>query len=86
MLFLSLSNISILCSIRINLVNTLASPVNDNNAGEGAETEHPEPEKDVNLLVEDVKRQDAERVMLLKFPACPKFMECTLCQPEENQV
>ena len=84
MLFLSLSNISILCSI--NLVNNLASPVNDNNAGEGAETEHPEPEKDVNLLVEDVKRQDAECVMLLKFPACPKFMECTLCQPEENQV
>ena len=57
--FLSLSNISILSSIRINLVNNLASPVNDNNASEGAETEHPEPEKDVDLLVHHIQGEDA---------------------------
>ena len=70
-----------MCSI--NRVNDPASPVHDNNAGEGAETKHPEPEKDVDLLVEDVERQDAERIMLLQLPACSKLVECALCQPEE---
>ena len=70
----------------IRLFKSSYLPVDHDHAGEGAEGEHPEPEEDVDLLVEDVKRQDAERVMLLKFPACPKFMECTLCQPEENQI
>ena len=59
------------------------SPVYHHNTGKGAQTQHPEPEEDVDLLVEDVEWQDAERIMLLQLPACPKLVECALCQPEE---
>ena len=42
--------------------------VDDNQGSEGAQDEHPEPEEDVDLLVEDVDGQDAERVVLLQLP------------------
>ncbi len=41
------------------------SPVENNDGGEGSEAEHPEPEEDVDFLVEDVEREDAQRVVLL---------------------
>ena len=55
--------------------------VDDDQGSEGAKDEHPEPEEDVNLLVEDVDRQDAERVVLLQLPRGAKFVESALCQP-----
>ena len=55
--------------------------VDDDQGGEGAKDEHPEPEEDVDLLVEDVNRQDAEGIVLLQLPRGPKLVKCTLCQP-----
>jgi hypothetical protein len=53
-------------------------PVNNDNRGEAGEAEHPEPEEDVDLLVEDVEGEDAEGVMLLQLTRRPKFMESAL--------
>ena len=58
--------------------------VDDNEGSEGAEDEHPEPEEDVDLLVEDVDRQDAERVVLLQLPGGAKLVKSALCQPSFN--
>ena len=66
------------------LLITLLSPVHHNYASEGAKAEHPEPEENVDFLVEDVERQDAECVVLLQLPTRPKLVECTLRQPGEN--
>ena len=55
--------------------------VDDNEGGESAEDEHPEPEEDVDLLIEDVDRQDAERVVLLQLPGGAKLVKSALCQP-----
>ena len=55
--------------------------VDNNQGGEGAKDEHPEPEEDVDLLIEDVDRQDAERVVLLQLPRGAKFVKSALCQP-----
>ena len=55
--------------------------VDDDQGSEGAKDEHPEPEEDVDLFIEDVDRQDAERVVLLQLPRGAKFVESALCQP-----
>ena len=55
--------------------------VDDDQGSEGAKDEHPEPEEDVDLLVEDVDGQDAERVVLLQLPGWAKFVKSALCQP-----
>ena len=59
----------------------MSPPVEHHERGERAEEEHPEPEEDVDLLVEDVDRQNAERVVLLQLPRGAKFVESALCQP-----
>ena len=53
-------------------------PVKNHNGGEGGEAEHPEPEEDVDLLVEDVEREDAEGVMLLQLARGPELVESAL--------
>ena len=53
-------------------------PVENHDGGESDEPEHPEPEEDVDLLVEDVERQDAERVVLLQLPRAPELVESAL--------
>jgi hypothetical protein len=53
-------------------------PVENNDGGEGSETEHPEPEEDVDLLVEDVEREDAQRVVLLQLTRGPELVESAL--------
>ena len=65
----------------IRLLKSSYLPVDDDHAGEGAEGEHPEPEEDVDLLVEDVEGQDAERVVLLQLAARPELVEGALRQP-----
>ena len=65
----------------IRLLKSSYLPVDDDHAGEGAEGEHPEPEEDVDLLVEDVEGQDAERVVFLQLAARPELVEGALRQP-----
>ena len=62
-----------------------SQPVDDHESGECPQDEHPEPEEDVDLLVEDVDRQDAEGVVLLKLPRRAKFVKCALCQSEDKK-
>jgi hypothetical protein len=54
------------------------SPVENNDGGEGSEAEHPEPEEDVDLLVEDVEWEDAQRVVLLQLTRGPELVESAL--------
>ena len=42
-----------------------AEPVDHHQGGEAGQAQHPEPEEDVDLLVEDVEWKDTESVMLL---------------------
>ena len=60
-------------------------PVDDDQGGQDPQQQEPEPEEDVDLLVEDVDRQDAEGVVLLKFPRRAKFVKCALCQSEDKK-
>lgn len=45
--------------------------------------EEPEPDEDVRLLIDDVERQDAERVVLLDRPGCTVLVEDALGDPRE---
>ena len=56
-------------------------PVEHDNSGERGEAQHPEPQEDVDLLVEYVEGQDAQRVMLLQLTRATKLVEGALCQP-----
>ncbi len=56
----------------------MSTPVKDYDRGEGSEAEHPEPEEDVDLLVEDVEGKDAESVVLLQLPGGPELVESAL--------
>ena len=40
--------------------------------------DEPEPEEDVDLLVDDVEREDAQTVELLHRPGRTKLVECAL--------
>ena len=42
-------------------------PVDEDQAGDNGQEDHPEPQEDVDLLVDDVQRQDAQRVVLLNL-------------------
>jgi len=56
----------------------VSSPVEDNNGGEGSEAEHPEPEEDVDLLVEDIEWEDAKGVVLLQLTRGTELVESAL--------
>ena len=51
-------------------------------SGFGIENVHdhdlPKPKEDVDFLVDDVERKQAERVVLLNFPGRPKLVERAL--------
>jgi len=53
-------------------------PVDEPDARDGGEKYKPEVEKHVDLLVDDVKWENAEGVMLLKGPRWTKLLECAL--------
>ena len=52
-------------------------------AGDGEEVE-PEPEEDVHLLVDDVDRQNAHRIVALHVTGGTVSVECTLGQAGEH--
>ena len=61
-------------------------PVQYNYCGEGGQAQHPEPEKDVNLFIEDVEREDAKSVMLLQLSRTTKLVKSALGQPNVNTI
>ena len=46
-------------------------------SGDGQDDE-PEPEEDIDLLVDDVEGEDAEPIKLLHRPGRTKLVECAL--------
>ena len=52
--------------------------VPDLNAGDDGDNDEPEPEEDVDLLVDDVERQHAERVKLLDGTRGTELVELAL--------
>ena len=52
--------------------------VEEEDAGDGGDHDEPEPEEDVDLLVDDVQRQDTESVMSLSGAAGTKLVKTAL--------
>merc|ERR1719461_952440 len=50
--------------------------------GDEGKEDEPEPEEDVDLLVDDVEREDTETVFCLHRSRRTEFIECTLCDLE----
>lgn len=44
----------------------------------------PEPQENINLLIQDVQREDAQGIMLLDSSWSSKLVECTLSYAREN--
>ena len=55
---------------------------NNHQARQACQYQHPEPEEDVDLLIEDVQWQYAEGVVFLQFSRGAEFMKSTFRQPE----
>ena len=49
--------------------------VDEEDAGDGGDDDEPEPEEDVDLLVDDVEGQNAETVMPFRGAAWPELVE-----------
>ena len=71
--------------LKLNIISPhsilILVPVNNNNGRQSDKQEHPEPEEDVDLLVEDVEGEDAKGVVLLEVARAPELVESALCQP-----
>jgi len=52
-----------------------AKTVDHHEGGEAGEAQHPEPEEDVDLLVEDVEWEDTKSVMFLQLPRGAELVE-----------
>ena len=52
--------------------------VDEEDAGDGGHNDEPEPEEDVDLLVNDVEGQHAQAVMSLRRPTRPELVEAAL--------
>ena len=59
-------------------------PVDNDQEAENAEENEPKPEKDVNLLVDDVERQEAKRVVLLHLARGAELVERALGHAREH--
>ena len=59
-------------------------PVNADQSGQTHEEDQPEPEEDVDFFIDNVKRQDAHRIVLLYLSGCSKFVEGALCHAWED--
>ena len=58
--------------------------VDEEDAGDGGDDDEPEPEEDVDLLVDDVEGQHAQAVMPLCGPAGAELVEAALCHLRED--
>ena len=61
-------------------------PVDHHQAGETCQYQHPEPEKNVYFLVEDVQWQYTESVVLLQLAGRPELVESAFRQPEMKHL
>ena len=61
-------------------------PVEDHEEGEEAEHQEPEPDEDVDLLVDDVEREDAQHVVVLDVAGCPVLVERALRHSKEKEL
>lgn len=59
-------------------------PVHDGHEGKQGEDYEPEPEEDVDLLVDDVEREDAHGVVFLQLAGDAVFEEGALGHPGED--
>ena len=59
-------------------------PVDDDEEAKDGERDEPEPEEDVDLLVDDVEGQDAEGVVLLHLAGGSELVEGALCHPRKD--
>ena len=59
-------------------------PVEDHEEGEEAEHQEPEPDEDVDLLVDDVEGEDAQHVVVLDVAGRPVLVERALCHSKET--
>lgn len=59
-------------------------PIDDSNGGKNGEYQEPEPEEDVDLLVDHVQGQDTDGIMSLYFATHSIFVECALGHPRED--
>ena len=58
--------------------------VHDDEYAEHGEQDEPEPQEDVDLLVDDVERQEAQRVVLLHLSRGAELVEGALCHAGEH--
>ena len=59
-------------------------PVDDDEEAKDGERDEPEPEEDVDLLVDDVEREKTERVVLLDLSRRSELVERALGHPREH--
>jgi len=60
------------------------NPVHDDHTREEAKEQEPEPDKNIDFLVNYVERKDAQGVMLLYVAGSPKLVEGALRHPWED--
>ena len=65
-------------------VKVLHDPEDQVAAGEDCQDDEPEPQKDVDLLIEDVDGQDAEGVVAFYVPWWAKLVEGAFGHPRED--
>lgn len=58
--------------------------VDQDDSGNNGNQNKPEPEEDVNLLIDDVEGKNTEGIMLLDISWRPISMESTLCHPGKD--
>ena len=69
------------CCSLLGSTGSSNSPVHNDQGGETGQDQHPEPEEDVDFLIENIERQDAESVMFLQVSRGSELVESTFCQP-----
>ena len=61
-------------------------PVEDHEEGEEAEHQEPEPDEDVDLLVDDVEGEDAQHVVVLDVAGRPVLVKRALRHSKETYI
>ena len=61
-----------------------AQSVEQEHAGDGGEDDEPEPEEDVDFLVDDVEREDTQTIVALHSSRGSELVEAALCHLRED--
>ena len=60
------------------------SRIHDGTCRQNGQNDEPEPQEDVNLLIENVERKHTQRIVLLDAARASVFVEAALCQSREH--